>query len=133
MAQLCPELSTIRQTGAELVVVGNGSVRYANIFREDMKLDAPLYVDPTLKTYQTIGFKRSIWRTIGPPAWRHAFRAFRSGFRQKGVKGDPWQEGGVLIVMPDGKVPYSYMSEAAGDHPAVKDVISALKAAMVGR
>ena len=95
-----------------------------------MGLDIPLFSDPDLNTYRAAELKRSIWRTIGPPAWGHAFRAFRSGFRQSSVKGDPWQEGGVFVILPNGKAPYRYVSQEAGDHPEPKDVLAALKSAV---
>jgi hypothetical protein len=127
---LRPEVDAIHKLGAELVVVGNGKPLFASAFREDMNLDTPLYVDPKLATYKAAGLKRGIWRTIGPPAWMNGIRAFSKGFRQSSVKGDPWQEGGVFVVLPNGNVPYSYISEAAGDHPDPKEVISALRTAV---
>ena len=130
MAQLRPEIPQIRQLGAELIVVGNGNTRYAAAFREDLKLDAPLYVDPELAAYSAAGLKRGVWRTLGPGVWGHGLRALRNGFRQKNLQGDPWQEGGVFVIMPNGKVPYMFISEVAGDHPPTKDIIDALQAAV---
>ena len=127
MAQLRPEVDAIHKLGGELVVVGNGKPFFAAAFREDMGLDTPLFVDTELNAYTAAGLKRGIWRTIGPPAWLNGIRALRKGFRQSSVKGDPWQEGGVFIIMPNGKAPYRYISEAAGDHPDPKDVVSALR------
>ncbi|MEW6734502.1 MAG: peroxiredoxin-like family protein [Acidobacteriota bacterium] len=122
-----PHIDTIRASGAELVIIGNGGPRFARAFLDDMQLTSPLYLDPSLASYRMLGLKRSIWLTIGPPAWGHALRAFRRGSRQKGVQGDPWQEGGVFIVLPNGQVTYSYISKEAGDHPETKDLLAALQ------
>ena len=47
-----------------------------------------------------------------------------AGFRQGKVRGDPWQQGGVLVVLPGGRVVYRYLSSAAGDHPAPAAVVA---------
>lgn len=130
MAQLRPEIGSIRKLGAELVIVGNGKPFFAAAFKEDMEIDCPLYCDTKLNTYKAAGLKRSMWLTIGPPAWGNAWRAFRSGFRQSSLKGDPWQEGGVFVITPDGKAPYRFVSNAAGDHPPNNEVLAALRSAV---
>ena len=48
---------------------------------------------------------------------RHALRAWRQGFRQTDVAGDPFQQGGVVIVAPTGVERYRFISREAGDHP----------------
>jgi hypothetical protein len=124
--QLHRELGEIRRRGAELVLVGNGSRHFAAAFREEMKIAAPLYVDTRREAYRALGMKRTVLGSIGPHVLKSAVRALRSGFRQKGVQGDPWQQGGVLVVLPGGEIAYRYLSERAGDHPPVADVLAAL-------
>jgi len=130
VAQLRPEIDSIHKLGGELVIVGNGKPFFASAFKEDMGVDTPLYCDTQLNAYKAAGLKRSIWYTIGPPAWGNAWRAFHSGFRQTSLKGDPWQEGGVFVITPDGAAPYRYVSSAAGDHPPNSDVLAALRSAV---
>jgi len=142
------EVDTIHAHGAELVVIGNGNRHFAAAFREDLQLDTPLYVDTTRASYRALGMKRGIARTFGSwRRWLNMLRALRDGLRQKrlrvivrwwcrsvpvlvpGTQGDAWQLGGVLVVLPDGRVPYRYLSAVAGDHPPVSGVLTALVAA----
>ncbi len=116
----------IRARGGELFVIGNGPPYFAEIFKSDLKLEAPLYTDPSLETYRAAELNRGVAATVGLGALKNAFGAFRQGFRQTGTKGDPWQLGGVLVVSPDGRVLYRQASEVAGDHPPVEAVMTAL-------
>lgn len=120
------EIQNIRAKGAELVVVGNGQPWQAAAFREEMALDAPLFVDPALAAYRAAGLKRGASSVLGFSAARAAVRALRGGHRQKGVQGDAWQLGGVFVIRPDGSVPYAYVSRAAGDHAPPAAVLAAL-------
>ncbi len=120
------EVGTIHSRGAELVVVGCGNRHFARVFREDLELTTPLYVDTERASYRALGMKRGVRRTLGIRTLRSLWRSWRSGSRQKGVQGDPWQLGGVLVVLPDGRVTFRYLSHEAGDHPPVPEVLAAL-------
>jgi peroxiredoxin len=125
--QLRAQVDRIHERGAELVVIGNGNRHFARGFREQLGLATPLYVDTTRVSYRALGMRRSLRRTLlSPAAWRSGWRALRAGFRQRRTQGDPWQLGGVLVVTPDGRVPYAHLSETAGDHPPVADVLAAI-------
>ena len=148
MAQLRCEVDAIHARGAELVVIGNGTRRFAAAFRDDLQLETPLYLDPTRASYRALGMRRGIAPTIGSwRTWINMLSALRRGLRQNrvrviarwwyrsvpvlmpGPQGDAWQLGGVLVVLPDGRVPYRYLSTVAGDHPPVRAVLDALNAA----
>jgi peroxiredoxin len=120
----------IEDAGASLFVVGNGLPQQAKWFAEDTGLkEEQLFTDPARATYKAAGLKRGILRTLSPSVWANNRRARQGGFKQTGVKGDAWQEGGVFVVKPDGSVPYSYVSETAGDHPEPAEVVAAAKSA----
>jgi hypothetical protein len=116
----------IRERGAELVFVGNGSRQQARAFREEFAIAAPLYVDPERRAYAALGMKRGSGPVAVLAAARNSLRALRAGFRQTGVQGDAWQLGGVLVVRRGGVVAYRYLSGAAGDHPPVDEVLAAI-------
>jgi hypothetical protein len=125
--QLHREQEAIRARGARLVFIGVGNRHFAEGFRRDLGLTEPLYVDTQRNSYRALGMKRGVLATLFTRAtWRNQGRARAGGFRQKGVKGDPWQLGGVLVVQPGGRVAYRYLSETAGDHPPVAEVLAAL-------
>lgn len=114
--------------GASLVVVGNGKPHHAKAFIEEEKLEFPLYVDPHLKAYELAGLKRGVVSTFFPTNWGNAIQAMKDGHRQHKQQGDPWQQGGVfVIVQPESKVSFAYISATAGDHPSTDSIVDALK------
>jgi NAD(P)-dependent dehydrogenase (short-subunit alcohol dehydrogenase family) len=119
-------IDEIHARGAELVVIGNGAPNFAAAFREDFELACPLLVDPELRAYRAAGLRRGRVELLSPRLPRNALRALRSGSRQAGVQGDPWQLGGVFVIRPGGESTYRYVSREAGDHPPVEEVLAAL-------
>jgi hypothetical protein len=121
-------LPRIRKAGAELVFVGNGNQHFGRAFREDLRIEAPIYVDTERRAYEALGMRRGVGAAIGSlGALKNVARALKGGFRQGPVQGDPWQLGGVLVVRPGGAVTYRYLSRALGDHPRVDDAVAALE------
>jgi hypothetical protein len=120
----------LSRLGVGLVVVGNGNATQARDFLADRRLALPLYVDPGLKAYRALGLTRGLGATFNLSAIKHGARALAGGFTQGAVAGDPWQQGGVFLVRPDGTMPYAYRSEGAGDHPDPRDILAAARAAV---
>ena len=128
--QLHRELPEIRRRGAELIFIGNGNRHFAEGFRIDSGIQSPLYVDTKRGSYRALGMKRGFGVTLASPAaWRNMARALKRGFRQGLTRGDAWQLGGVLVVAPGRRVAYRHLSEQAGDHPPVAEVLTALEKA----
>lgn len=120
----------LNRLGVGLVVVGSGNAGQARDFLAERRLDLPLYVDPGLQAFRALGLRRGVGATFNLSAIKHGARAMAGGFTQGAVAGDPWQQGGVFLVRPDGTMPYSYRSEAAGDHPDTRDILAAARAAV---
>lgn len=121
------KVEQIREAGAELVVVGNGTPEHAADFRDQERIDYPLLVDPELEAYRTAGLRRGMRDALRAKTLTHAMRAFRQGFRQSSVKGDPWQLGGIFVIAPGGKVLWKYISREAGDHPDPDRILEVLR------
>ncbi|MBV8194094.1 MAG: AhpC/TSA family protein [Candidatus Dormibacteraeota bacterium] len=111
--------------GVRLAFVGNGTPRAARWFRDRFTRGATVVTDPKLVSYRIIGARRGVFNTLGPHTWRHGLRALRRGARQGAVRGDPFQQGGVIVVAPDGRVAFEHISRAAGDHPDSVEVVEA--------
>ena len=126
VAQLRDKIDEIRIRGGELVIIGNGSAYFAKAFKEDFELDCPVLVDTDLRSYRVAGLRRGRVEVLSPQVPLNAIRALKSGARQDGVKGDPWQLGGVFVIRSDGEVTYRYVSDAAGDHAPLSEVFAAL-------
>lgn len=126
-AEIEGQLAEIRKRGAALVFIGNGNRHFAQGFKQDHGITSPLYVDTSRDSYRALGMKRGFFATLGSLAtWRNMLRARKQGFRQGRTRGDAWQNGGVLVVEPGGRVAFSHLSREAGDHPPVADVLAAL-------
>ena len=119
-------LPEIRGRGAELVIVGNGRPEHAIDFRDSEHVESPLYVDPELHAYAAAGLKRGLRSSLSPSVVLRGLRAFGEGKRQGATLGDPWQQGGVFLIRPGNRVEFAYVSEEAGDHPAVAAILAAL-------
>ena len=123
------ELPRIHDCGGELHFVGNGNRQFAKAFKEELQISCPLYVDTKLEAYRALEMKRGLAQTLGSLAtWKNMARAMKSGFRQGMTRGDAWQLGGVLVVLPGGTLVFRHLSEAAGDHPQVAAILKALAA-----
>lgn len=121
-----PELNALN---VGLVFVGSGNALMATDFRDELKLEVPVWVDPKRVSYTFLGFKHSYSMLLNPQVWVNGARAFAAGFRQKRTQGDPWQQGGVLVVRQGGALEFGYASATAGDHPPIDTVMAHAKAA----
>ena len=120
-------LPAIREAGAELVIVGNGAPEFGRAFRDELGLDAPLYTDPSLRTYALAGFKRGLLATFSAKGLAHGARAWRKGFRQTARRGDALQQGGLLVVDRTGRILYAHRDSEAGDLAPNEEVLAALR------
>ena len=57
------------------------------------------------------------WRSIGP---------LRRGMRQGRTQGDPWQQGGVLVIARGGAILWSQASDGPGDNASADQILKAL-------
>jgi hypothetical protein len=126
VAQLRDYVTPIRSLGAELVLIGNGTVEQARVFAEEQHLESPLYTDPSRRSYQAAGFASGLGSVVSLSTLRSGVRAYRQGFRQSMTQGDPWQQGGALVLAKGGACLLSYRSQEAGDHPEPESLLRAL-------
>jgi hypothetical protein len=129
---LRPQAEDFVKAGGKLVVVGNGWPAMAKSWATHVGFPASVAVltDPSRKAYDLAGMKRSLVLTlVNPRAVARWLRAKAHGFRQGRTAGDAWQQGGALVVLPDGRIPYRYVSLGPGDHPSPETLLTALKRA----
>jgi hypothetical protein len=117
----------IEGRGARLVFISSGSPEQAADFRATHAPGVDVYSDPSTATYRAIGTVRGVGATLGPRTALAGLRAIRSGFRQGTVKGDPWMQGATLVVLPGDRVVYRHINRHNGDHPAIPEVLGALR------
>ena len=131
MAELRSRAEEFEKAGARLAIVGNGSPQMAKAFgaRSGLPVSVTLLTDPTLRSYAEAGLKRSALLTLGPRGWLPYIRTLRKGFRQGRLAGDPWQQGGAVVIAPGGRVLYRFISTQPADLPAVGSLLAPLRKA----
>jgi len=126
VVQLHRDIDTVHATGAELHVIGNGSPSFIDGFREETGYDGPLYTDPSLAVYKAAELKRGVTKTLDPRALGATFKAFARGMRQGSTQGDPWQQGGVLVIGTDGHIKWHHAADRPGDDATAAQILRAL-------
>jgi hypothetical protein len=125
MAKIRPLLASKEVT---LIAIGNGNVRMANAFVEELKFEGELFTDPELHSYKALNFKKASGLGIlfSAGMWKKAFAAFKKGFRQVKTQGEGNQLGGVLVVEPEDHVLYTHAESFPGDHAPVESLLKAV-------
>ena len=124
--QLHRDIDKLTAAGVDLVVIGNGTPNFIAGFRDQTHYAGPIYTDPSLAVYRAAQLKRGAARTFDPRALGDTIGAFMRGQRQGRTQGDAWQQGGVLVVAPDGEVKWHHASERPGDNATAAQILSAL-------
>ena len=114
-----------------LVVVGQGTPEQAAHFKHSQKVDLDMLVDSKRRAYKAAGTKvATLGELLGPRmVARGARRSVASRVHQGRTVGHPAQLGGVLLVLPDGTIPYAHLSDDASDNPPNDEVLEAVRRA----
>lgn len=121
-------LADIEAAGADLVFVGNGNPQQARHFQARQVMESPVFTDPGLRLYRVLGMKRGVGATLGPKSIAAGARSVLRGHLQTSVEGDPWQQGGLIVLKPGGEVAYVERNRTAGDRPNLDAALAALGA-----
>ncbi|MBF0350209.1 MAG: hypothetical protein HQM11_04220 [SAR324 cluster bacterium] len=125
VADLQERKQDFEQKQAKLVVIGNGPHFFIQGFREDVGYDGIIYTDPSLKSYQVLNFKRDLKSFLGLKSVKESLRALTTGHMQQKTQGDALQQGGVLVISPQGTIPYLHVNQEAGDHAPIEQILKA--------
>lgn len=130
--QLHRDRDRFEAAGVGLAVVGQGTPAHARHFAETQQVDLPLYVDADRDSYRAAGAKiATLGELVGPKAVARGLRStVTERVHQGRIVGHVAQLGGVLIVMPDGSVPYAHLAEDSSDNPPNDEVLATARAAI---
>ncbi len=70
-----------------------------------------------------LGFKNSVLGLLGMKSLHEGISAIKEGYRPGAIQGNAIQLGGVLIMDPDNRAHYYFMSSEAGDHPTNEELL----------
>jgi hypothetical protein len=110
-------------------IVGQGNVAQANDFDRTHGKGMRSLVDSERKSYRALGFVRSRTAVVHPLSIIRGIRNTAQGYIQTDVQGDGFQMGGTLVLAAGGSPVYFQRSAFPGDHPPLKEVLDAMKAA----
>jgi peroxiredoxin len=132
--QLHRDRSKFEAAGVRLAVIGQGTPRQAQHFRDSQELDLPIYVDEGRDSYKAAGTKvATVTELLGPRVVaKGAAVSARDKVVQGRIVGHPAELGGVMIVKPGGEIAYVHLAGDAGDNPANDEVLSAARQASKG-
>jgi AhpC/TSA antioxidant enzyme len=128
--QLHRDREKFEAAGVSLAVIGQGTPAHAQDFIKANKVDGlQVLVDPARESYKAAGAKIATFgELLGPRVVaKGTASSIRTGLFQTRTKGHPAQLGGVLIVTPDGRVPYVHLADDASDNPPNDEVLEAAR------
>ncbi len=119
--------AAIAAAGATLVFVGSGLPAMAADFQRTQGGGHPVFSDADRALFRAAGAVRGLGSILH---WRllvNSWRALRAGFRQGRIEGDPYQQGGVVVIEPDGEVRYRQIDRVGGDPLDVEALLASLR------
>ncbi len=69
IAEISPLLDRVQRVGARIVVIGQGSIEEARVFRDNEKLRIPLLTDPSPPSYCALDMRRGLASVLMAPSW----------------------------------------------------------------
>jgi peroxiredoxin len=129
--QLHRDREKFEEAGVRLAVIGQGRPEHARHFREQMNVDLPIYVSGDRAAYKAAGAKVGTFSELLGP--KSVIKGIRRSASERVVQGrtvgHAAQLGGVLVIKPDGSIPYAHLADNASDNPPNEEILAAARAA----
>lgn len=110
---------------ANLAIIGNGTLAHAQDFSRTHGKGLRSLVDTSKETYRALGFRHGVRSTMNPESMARGVDAMARGFRQVDTQGDPFQQGGTLVVAAGGRPVLFQRARFAGDHASLDQILAA--------
>jgi AhpC/TSA antioxidant enzyme len=127
VAEMVEVSADIERWGGRFCVIGNGTPLHAGVFMAEAKLKGDVFTDPGRLLYSGLAMRHGVFTTLNPTSSRHARRAYARGYRQRGLRGDPWQQGGAIVAARDGAVAFLQRFAVAGERVDLADLRRAVE------
>ena len=97
----------------------------ANNYRAETGVGWPILIDASREVYRAYGMHRAKLRhLVGPTTlFAYAKEALRGEFPRQPT-GDPTQQGGDILVDPDGIVRFHHVGAGSGYRPSVNEIFA---------
>ena len=130
--QLDRDRDRFDEAGVRLVLIGHGTCEQGADFLANLDAqELELLTDEDRAAYKAAGTKQAtVGELVGPRMLvRGIKRSLASRTHQGRIIGNAAQLAGVLLVTPDGSIPYAHLSEDASDNPPNDEVLEAVAGA----
>lgn len=116
------------QAGADLVLVGLGSVAESAEFAREQELTFPLIADPEGRLYTAFGLRKaSIASLLSPALIAKGVSALSRGYGVGRPIGDIRRLPGVFIIDTRGRIVFRHAAADASDHPDADTLLDRLR------
>jgi len=122
--EAAPQLDAL---GFDLAIIGNGTAPQLDSFLKAHPTTIPMYTDPKRRSYQRFELIRGFGGWAGLRMASNGLRAIMGGHRQGLTAGDPFQQGGVIVVEPTSAIRFAHRDQTAGDLLSPSELMDNLK------
>ena len=133
MAQLRREKEAFERLGAQVLLVGLGSVAETARFRERFDVPFPMVADPEKRLFEAFRLKSaSMGSLLSAGMMVKGLKAMAKGHAMGTPQGDVRQLPGVFIIDTTGRIRFSHHASGPADHPKPETLLGALQAMDAG-
>lgn len=125
---IAPRVPELVALGIAVVFVGNGAAQFIDGFVERNGLAGQpieIVTDPSCHSFAALELENRKTAMLSPRAAANALRARLAGYRQTGIEGAGFQQGGIALVDEGGTLRYLHRDRTLGDHAPTADVVDA--------
>ena len=117
-------LNLLNKLGVSVLAVTFETPESARIYAEETNIPWPVVIDEERSLYREYGCQRSSWRhLLGWSTMKTYFKEGLAGRWPRWPVSDTVQQGGDILIAPDGVVRFVYIGEGPGARPDVGDII----------
>lgn len=128
MAQLRQRKDAFEEQGAQVVLVGLGSIEETAEFKARFEVPFPMIADPERRLFEAFRLKRaSAGSLLSAGMVVKGLKAIAGGHGMGIPRGDVRQLPGVFIIDPEGRIRFGHHAEGPADHPRPEALLEALR------
>jgi hypothetical protein len=125
VSQLRRKLDELERASIDVLVVTFEEGEAASRYAEETALPWPLLIDRDRELYAAYAMGRaSRLKVWGPATWRAYAKEIAAGARLQRSRSDLLQQGGDVLIDPDGIVVLHHVGEGPADRPPVERILA---------
>lgn len=119
-------MPTLAALAIRVVVVTFQPAPLARVYLAEMSPPFPVLVDESRELYRAYGMgKARAWDLWGPATWWAYLKEGVRGRLPRRPQGDPAQQGGDVLIDPDGVVRLHHVGRGPADRPRITALLAA--------